>query len=373
MPYTALFRAYVFLNGDYKGCYQLSDQIERGKDRINIEKLDSTVNTMPNISGGYIVEIDAYAGYEPVAFYSSINSTPVTVKYPDQDDILIEQYEYIKSHFDLLEETLYSANFNDKTYGYHKYLDIETFLKHFIVGELSGNTDTYWSTYLYKFRNNDKFFVGPVWDFDIAFENDYRTYPINDNPHYIYRSVGSRATGMLNFVDQIMSDSFAAKRLTEIWGYARDNNYITEDNLNNFIDSLAHELDRSQTLNFMRWDIMNSLIHMNPRIHGSYKSEVDNIKHYLSNRILWMDNKVNYNNTTSTLNCFDQFAYVENRNLIFKDLEEDFEYRIYNYSGQLIFQGKTNSELKKRNLVSGIYICVIFNTDNNTAFKFYVP
>ena len=56
---------------------------------------------------------------------------------------------------------------------------------------------------MYKKRNNDKFYFGPVWDFDIAYENDYRTYPINDNPEWIYASTGSSARGVRKMVNRI--------------------------------------------------------------------------------------------------------------------------------------------------------------------------
>ena len=58
------------------------------------------------------------------------------------------------------------------------------------VGELSGNTDTYWSVYMSKERGSDQFKTGPVWDFDIAFDNDYRTYPLNNKSEFVCFSGG---------------------------------------------------------------------------------------------------------------------------------------------------------------------------------------
>ena len=43
----------------------------------------------------------------------------------------------------------------------------------YIACELFGNSDAWWSTYMYKERN-DLFKFGPLWDFDFAFNNDNR-------------------------------------------------------------------------------------------------------------------------------------------------------------------------------------------------------
>ena len=64
------------------------------------------------------------------------------------------------------------------------------------MGELSGNTDTYWSVFMYKQRNDRLFYTGHVWDFDLAFNNDNRTYPVNSKTDYIYRSGGSYSGNM---------------------------------------------------------------------------------------------------------------------------------------------------------------------------------
>ena len=141
------------------------------------------------------------------------------------------------------------------------YLDLNTFLRHFLVGELSGNTDTYWSVFMYKDRDDQMFYTGPVWDFDLAFENDNRTFPVNSKSDYIYRSGGSCAGNMKTFVDNIVvRNANARAQLVEIWDEARQSG-LNEENMVAFIDSLEQELDLSQQLNFIRWPIMNTYVH----------------------------------------------------------------------------------------------------------------
>lgn len=290
MPYSPAGRSVdVVLNGKFNGCYQLCDQIEVGSGRVDVEKLDESCTPQDSIQGGYLVEMDAYASGETV-WFTSARGIPVTVKYPDEDEITQKQKDFIKTHFDLMENTIYS----NKTKAFDQFIDLNTFLRHFLIGEFSGNTDTYWSTYLYKYRNDTKFYIGPVWDFDLAYENDNRTYPINSKTDWVYRSGGSAAGGVRSLVDEVMYDNNAFKQLKTIWSHYRDLGVLSEHALLTVVDDYASNLEESQILNFERWPIMNQMVHQNPVIWGSYQAEVDNVKTYISNRLTWIDNKLSY-------------------------------------------------------------------------------
>ena len=230
MTYTPFGTAVdVLLNGEYKGCYQLCDQVNINKHRVNITEMTPQDNEGSALTGGYFVEIDAYADQEKSWFYSN-KGNPVTIKSPDEDSITSKQKTYIKNYFNKMENQ------------WKTYLDLNSFLRHFLVGELSGNTDTYWSVFMYKERDNDTMYTGPVWDFDLAFNNDNRTYPVNNKRDYIYRSGGSCAGNMRSFVDRIVvSDANAKSQLVEIWDEARQSG-LTEEYMVAYIDSLENAL-----------------------------------------------------------------------------------------------------------------------------------
>ena len=282
MPYTPFGTAVdVLLNGEYKGCYQLCDQVEVNPGRVEITEMAPEDNTGDALTGGYFIEVDAYA-YDEVSWFNSNNGNPVTIKSPDEDAITTNQHEYIRQFFNKVENQ------------WKTYLDLNTFLRHFLVGELSGNTDTYWSTYMYKDRGENLMHTGPVWDFDLAFENDNRTYPIMRLTDYIYRTKGSCAGNMRQFVDKIVVNDAAAKaQLKEIWGEVRQAG-LTEESMTAYINGWEQTLGQSQELNFKRWPIMNEYVHQNPHLWGSYEAEVQNVRRYMKERIEWMDNKLDY-------------------------------------------------------------------------------
>ena len=326
MPYTP-FCAYVdvVLNGDYKGSYQLCDQIEVRKNRVNITEMTPRDNSGEALTGGYLFEVDAYAGDEPFqAVFQSSYGTPVTIKSPDEDSITAQQKNYITQHYNAME-----AN-------WRRYLDLNTFLRHFLVGEVSGNTDTYWSVYMYKHRSNDTLYVGPCWDFDLAFDNDNRTYHVCDRSDYIYRSGGSTIGYMRTLVDNIVINDAAAKQqLKDLWAQLRRNGF-TEESMLAYIDEQAELLDHSQQLNFLRWPILNQYVHQNPRVRGSYQAEVENVRSYIRNRIPWMDRKLGFDATTLDMEAAEEDLPQTGKILINGQLHILRNGVVYTPAGQII-------------------------------------
>ena len=308
MPYTPYGTAVdVLLNGEYKGCYQLCDQVQVHKGRVEITEMTPEDNEGTALTGGYFFEVDAYADQEK-SWFRSTNGNPVTIKSPDEDSITTRQRDYIKAYFNKLEV-------NQDTY-----LDMNTFLRHFLVGELSGNTDTYWSVFMYKERDDEMVYTGPVWDFDIAFDNDYRTYPVCDKTDYVYRSGGSCTGNMKTFANKVVIYNADAKaRMLDIWDKARHSG-LTEDNLVAWIDSVETALDQSQRLNFTRWPILNTKVHMNPKAWGSYQAEVQNVRRFMKERLAWMDRKLDYTYVPSGIEEVD--------------VDLSLPYEVYTLSGQ---------------------------------------
>ena len=268
----------VIINGEYRGSYHLCDQVEAASGRVEAKD-------------GYLIEIDAYA-YKETSMFNSNSGIPVTIKHPDEDDITSTQHYFIRDYFNQMEAAVFASDYTDETSGYRKYLDLDSFLKNFIVGEFAGNTDTYWSVYMYKDDADGKLYTGPVWDYDLAFENDRRTYPINNLSDYIYAQKGSVASeSVRSMVTRIVkNDSAAKQRLYEIWTTARTEGGL--DNLNEMVDELEEMLDESQELNFKRWDILDQMVHENYQALGSYSKEVSTVRTYITKRLQSLDNLI---------------------------------------------------------------------------------
>ena len=281
----------VIVNGEYKGNYQLCDQVTVDPNRVDVAEMLPEDNEEYSVSGGYLLEITNPGGEQ--YHFSSNNGIPVDIKYPDDDEITSEQYAYIREAFIDMENLLWSSNYTHPDKGYRSRLDLDSFLRFFLVGEFAGNTDAMWSLYLYKDRDDDLFHFGPVWDFDLCMDNDQRVYPANGKPDWLY-NYGSAVTGIRNFVSRILSDPAANERLSSIWAELRESGAFSAESLCAYVDSLALVLDESQELNFTRWDNLGQLLTLQQFAPGTYQGEIDIVKNYLKGRIRWIDKKLGY-------------------------------------------------------------------------------
>lgn len=274
-PYTPFCHPVdLIINGEYRGCYQLCDQVEADEDRVPCED-------------GYLIEIDAYAWDEEVMFVSS-SGIPVTIKHPDEDDITDQQKKFINDYFNKFEAAALTSNFTDPNNGYRKYLDLDSFLRNFIIGEFCANTDAFWSVYMYKDAADGKLYTGPTWDNDLSFDNDYRTHPIVTYD-YLCAVNGSFAGGQLkDIVMRIVKEDPQAKaRLVELWDTA-----LNEGNLKGlatYMEDTAKLLNESQQLNFKRWRILDQWVHMNFQALGSYEAELGTVRNHINSRLNTLD------------------------------------------------------------------------------------
>ena len=290
MPYVPWCKPVdVIVNGEYKGCYQLTDQITIDKDRVDITEMTPDDTEGEALTGGYLLELDGYASRE-VSWFTSRFGSPVTIKSPDENSITTEQHQYIEHFFNQMEARILSRNYTDPELGYRAMLDERSLQSYWLTEELTGNPDAFHSCYLSKERGASKIRVETVWDFDLAFDNDSRYYPNRDLGDYLSLARGG-AGNSRTLLKRIFTDRAFCDSLRTMWETARAEWDITEESLIAYIDSTARELDESQRLNFMRWPILNTTAHLNPRIAGNYQGEVEYLREYIRERIPYLDNR----------------------------------------------------------------------------------
>lgn len=141
------------LNGDYRGIYMLLESVDRNADcRLNVDK-----NT------GYVFELDAYWWNEDLYVESSFpESMNFTFKYPDSDDITVEQLSYFQELIPKMESSLKDGTYPD-------YIDVESFAKWMLAHDILANVDVCGSNIFFtKYDNTSasKIMMGPLWDFD---------------------------------------------------------------------------------------------------------------------------------------------------------------------------------------------------------------
>jgi hypothetical protein len=274
----------LMLNNEYQGTYQLTEQIEVAAHKVNVEEQEKGATALPQIAGGYLLEVDGYAGSEPAHFYTPKNM-PITIHYPDAADLSTAQTNYINSYVNDFETALFAANFADPVNGYRRFLDVPSFINYYLVNEIIGNPDMFWSTYLYKKRDG-KLCAGPVWDFDLAGNNDRR---LGDAVNKMMRDAAHEPKAWIN---RLMEDATFRLAIRQRWNSVKADKIKT---IPEYVTALSRKLMVTQQKNFQRWDILSTLVHLNLQAAGTYQGEVDFLKGYLEQRIAWLDTQINSN------------------------------------------------------------------------------
>lgn len=281
----------LVVNGDYRGTYTLADHISINSGRIDITEMAETDIDEETITGGYYVEVDNNASREPYWFTSS-RGNPITIHEPDDDVIQPEQFQYIQNTWNNMENIVFGSDYTDPEEGFRSVVDLESFLKWFIASEFNGNTDMICQVFMFKDRGDDHFYTGPVWDAELALENDQTTYPANNRFDWTYKV---RQTGNWGqFVSRVLSDPSAFAQLEEMWARLRKAGAFDPEDVAADVDSLREEVRASANLNFIRWPYLNQYISLNPDIPGSWEKEVDRVRDFVRERVEWMDYMLSY-------------------------------------------------------------------------------
>lgn len=265
----------VVLDGFYYGSFMASDHLQIDTMRINVTEMKSTDIGDPEITGGYHLEIDAYANEEPVNFRTNAN-VPITIKDPDEVTIVPMQFEYIKNHVNFAENFI----LNNPEGAFQQCADIQSVVKYYLHSELTGNCDSYWSIHTSKKRGDDKLYFGPVWDYDQAFMTNNRV------PRYSATLDQQHGVSQHWFRSMMKSPS-AQQVLKQIWNQSKAEGL--SDYLLDYLYENADLIQQSQALNFERWRSINKKVWFEDALFPTYKEYIDFVAQFIEDRFAWFE------------------------------------------------------------------------------------
>ncbi|MBO4590857.1 MAG: CotH kinase family protein [Bacteroidaceae bacterium] len=269
----------LVLNGTYFGNYQVSDQVNVGGKRVDIVEQDIAADAESNITGGYLLEVDGFGTGEPVYFRTSKNLI-VTIHSPDEDIINTAQKNYIRNYLNGYEAALFNAKtYKDPVAGYRALTDTATLVSWYIASELSANPDCFWSTYIYKDCDDDRLYFGPLWDYDIAYNNCDRIGDVTRRT-MVDAAFGSDLTKV--WVKQMTTDAWFNEAVNRAW--TRALNEGLEQHMLDYVDSLATLLDESQELNYRKYSI-SSHVYNEIFLYTSYADYISQLKSFITDHI----------------------------------------------------------------------------------------
>jgi hypothetical protein len=270
---------------DYAGVYVLIEKIKRGKNRVNIAKLDPQNRNEPEIEGGYIVKRDHYD--RRGASFHTQNGGPYFFVYPKGEAVNSQQKAWIRHYFNAFESALYSDDFRDRKAGYAAYLDVGAFIDAHWLIEMGRNVDGFrYSAFLTKDRGG-KIVTGPPWDWNRSFGNA--------NYYGGWQTQGWYWTHLrpneISWFSRLREDPDFLRRSTQRWFELRKNVFDSK-RISARIDELAAQLEEAQRRNFRRWPIIGRQVTCNYYVGHSYQDEVRWLKDWITRRSAWIDSQL---------------------------------------------------------------------------------
>ena len=283
LPYSAPYRFVdVYLNDEYIGNYLLTDHIQVAEKRVEIETQKNTDTEEPAITGGYLVEADGFADAEVSKFITS-RGMKFTIKSPDEETINSQQTNYITNFFQSVEDKLFASDFQDPQNGYMSNMDQTSLVNWYLACEITGNSDSFWSTYMFKKKNDDKIYFGPLWDFDVAFNNDLR---LGDTTYKRMSRNGHSQANRIWIERMLLDENFRAA-LSKRWKELKSAGLVTH--LNSLISNMKTTLDQSQAKNFERWPVLDTRVYQEFKATGTYDEHVEFMRSTVRKRMAWLE------------------------------------------------------------------------------------
>ncbi len=264
IPYNHSF-IYVelYLNGEYKGIYGLTEHNQVGEGRVDIDE-----------DAGWFVELDSYYDEEP-KFRTTNYDLPVMIKSPEVEPLLINNpaYDFVRQDLNELCDAMASAGFPEN--GYRNLIDMNTFVDFLMINEIVGNGELLYpkSTYSYK-EKNKKISMGPLWDFSFAYTDVFSGFEVPYFSSYSFRL--SRAWH--RFFNRFFEDPIFLVTYKERWNEKYDEIVAVSE----FIDNTGTALNGSVVQNFSLWNPSNN-----------YMQQITDMKHWWSNRCAWLHTELN--------------------------------------------------------------------------------
>jgi len=251
----------LVINDDYRGTYQVSDQVEVDADRVNIN--EDTDWFLEGVSWNTMVEQPATSSGEP---YMCIkNPEPET---DEEISALISEVEAWR--------TTWLASFdsqNSKT-GWPATNDVESLIKYYTAINITGDIDGWFVFKGYR-TPTGPFTWGPIWDKDLAYGNCSQYADDNKLVEYYGKCTFEwKIQGLLSqplfvnqakaFIDELIENNLYSKLEADI-------------------DRIASQLQQTQALNYQLYSITDT--GSGSVVRDTYAEYIQQLKDFLNARI----------------------------------------------------------------------------------------
>lgn len=274
----------VWLNGEYAGNYLICEKIEAGENRVNISGADvpqAEYGRYTRDSEGawweYEAEYENRDGYL-LEFNERIEEDEAGYFYAAEQQVEIkspvgatrEEYQYINEYARSMVESLENAAQSD---DYLNYIDLDSWSQLFLINELTNDTDANrYSVFYYKDKDT-KMFAGPVWDYDIAWGNDF----LGKDVRCSFARKGWQGT--------LYDNDIFYQSITEKYGECMKP--VLERYVEGYIDTICGQIAASIAMDDIRWAHTGSYTRRSSE--RDWQQAVGVLKDYMRERMEFFD------------------------------------------------------------------------------------
>ena len=284
----------LWLNGDFKGNYMLSEHKEVNDNKVKIHPAGPKDNEGEALTGDYYFEIESDMD-QPAGFWTSIYREPVMFREPEEPTEA--QIEYCREYFDDMERSIQDGDFSAGGHrAYEDYIDVESFVNHYIIQEFCKPVDVLRkSTFLTKTRGGKLAFCH-VWDFDLALGNCSYLHAdpgAEDGPEGWWVKTIAPWRMKTGWYLRLFEDPKFCEAVKVRWNEVKGE----LETLPDYIDGLLALHRESFDRNFERWPIIGTNVWPNSwpeeQLPTSYDEEVALLKDFCVRRLQWLDTNIN--------------------------------------------------------------------------------
>ena len=253
----------LFINHEYLGLYQLSENVKTGRNRINIKDSD------------FLLEKTTSSSNKP--YFMTKHNNLFEIKNPKI--VTTSDINKVKNHLNNFEDLISSKACNLSQLK--KWLDVKDFIRYYWIQELSKNLDGKFQRSIFiTWEQDDVIKMGPVWDFDLGY--GIGMVGVTTDPF----SWEIRKTGWFKW---LWKEKDFAVQATDFW--KENHSKFTE--IANSIDSTAATILSAVKNDNKRWPVLDTdenLYHETQ--YSNYAEAIDSLKSWIQQRINWIDNNL---------------------------------------------------------------------------------
>lgn len=262
MKWTPKFRFVdVVINGQARGLYMLTEQVEEGEGRVDLP------------DDGFLLEVNQRYLRDDEPGFRTRRGIPVAFK--DPDEVTRRQRRTVRRAVRQFENVLYSPDFADRRTGYAKHVNVKSVIDWYLVQELFRNQDSnFQSSVHFSWKPGGRFRFGPVWDFDLSAGTRFRS---QDGPQGWHTRLGR------HWVARMLQDPTFSARVKSRWARLRP----VVDRVISEIPAAGATLAASAQADWQIWHADGSDLPWSA--HASdHAGEVEFVRSWLTSRAQWM-------------------------------------------------------------------------------------